>query len=141
MSNRAHAPFKKSPNAPLDSLIERALRRYGSFSSSSIDGDYRLLMLDFANKVIDDIRQHPYFDPTLIPIDYYIATAEVRQVPDEIIVAGMMYYYAMQQESTKIKMYGPEYFRAMNSILYDIKYGNGIISQGEMDGPNGGVAS
>ena len=61
-------PHIRDKNSPLSVLIMQTLRRYGDFHPGTVDGDVMLMMMEFANTIIDDIRQHPYHDTTK-PLD------------------------------------------------------------------------
>jgi hypothetical protein len=52
---------------------------------------------------------------------------ETREIPDPIMIAGLLYQYSIQQQSNKIEAYGPMYFKTINRILYNRKYGSGQI--------------
>ena len=107
--------------SPLEELIMQALRRHGEFTPSTVDGDVSLMMLEFANEVIDEINSHPYW--TGLVIDPYISIQDAREVPDNIIVLGMLFHYAIQQHSSKSQMASEKYFRTMNQTLYRTKHG------------------
>ena len=49
------------------------------------------------------------------------------------MVAGLLYHYSVQQQSNKIEAYGPMYFKMMNRILYQKKYGSGKIEVSPWD--------
>ena len=54
-------------------------------------------------------------------------------IPDNIMVSGLLYHYAVQQQSNKIEAYGPMYFKMMNRVLYHRKYGSGKIEVSPWD--------
>jgi len=113
------------PFSPLESLIFNALRDYGETNPGSMIADVSLMFLGFSNQIIEDLRAHPYFD---IPdLNYYTAVTQTRTIPDVIMIAGLMHYYALQQVSVKSKIYEPSYYRRMNTVLYNRKYGNAKI--------------
>lgn len=112
--------------APLQTLALAAMRRYGEFSPDSTDGETLSMFIEFANMVIEDLRQHPYWENP--EIDYYISITETRQIPDNIMTDGLLYYYCLQQASMKAEIAGPRYFRTMNGTLYNRKFGSGKIN-------------
>lgn len=114
-----------SPYAPLETLIMDALRDYGETNPGSMYADVSTMFLGFANQIIEDLRAHPYFD--LPDLDYYVALTETRTIPDTIVKAGLKHYYALQQVSVKAKIYEPAYYKTMNTVLYNRKYGNAPI--------------
>lgn len=118
---------------PLETLITRAIRRYGDFSIGVTDPEVYQLFLDFANNIVEEIRQHPYWDPET-ELNYYVNPSEIRPIPDEIMVAGLLFFYATQQQSVKANTYGPLFFRAMNTILWNRKNGNTKIQARVVDG-------
>lgn len=103
--------------APLETLAMTALRRYGDFHPGTVDGEVMMMFIGFANDIIEELRQHPYWNGE--HLDYYQSQTDVRPIPDNIIVAGLLYYYAMQQQSSKIQAYGPAYYRTMNQTLWN----------------------
>ena len=52
-------PHIKDDFSPLETLIFQALRRYGEYAPGSVDGETVLMMIEFANLVIEDVRRHP----------------------------------------------------------------------------------
>lgn len=116
----------------LSGIITRAFRRYGNSAPDTEDGDTRLMFLDFANEIIDDIRVHPYWEGGAI--DYYKAITEVRPIPDIIIHQGLLFKYAVQQTSQKQVPQAAIYFKTLNQALYTRKYGNDAIRMKVVDG-------
>ena len=114
-------PQIRDLNSPLEELIMQALRRHGEFTPSTVDGDVSLMMMEFANEVLEEINSHPYFTGT--ELKPYVSIQEAREVPDNIIVLGMLFHYAVQQHSSKSQMAGEKYFRTMNQKLYVMKHG------------------
>lgn len=125
-------PHRRDGYSPLSTLVMQALRRFGDFHPGTVDGDVMLMFLEFANAVIDDIRLHPYHDTTK-PIDYYESTEEWREIPDPIIVNGLLYHYALQQGSDKLQMYMPLYNNTLNSQLWQYLNGNTKLQMRVMD--------
>jgi hypothetical protein len=111
------SPQRHTPYASLDDLVMRALRQYGESNPGVIDGDVMSMFIDFANEIVEEMRHHPYW--TGGSIDYYRSQSETRPIPDPIMIAGLQYYYAVQQESQKVQTKGPRYFRTMNRTLYN----------------------
>lgn len=109
---------------PLNDLMMSALRRYGDFHPGTASADVKLMLLEFANLVIDDIRAHPYFSDEL---DYYKSPTETRAVPDRIIIAGLLMHYAAQQISDKFSLYSTNYYKVLNGALWDLLAGNSKI--------------
>ena len=132
-------PHIRTKYSPLRTLAMQALRRFGDFNASTVDGDVVLMFLEFANMVIDDIRQHPYAARTTTTtttngqtvttttanaIDYYTSPDETREIDDQIIVAGILAHYAVQQGSEKMQIYMPNYYRTLNQQLWNELNGN-----------------
>jgi len=123
----------------------QALRRFGEFSPGTVDGDVLLMFIEFANMIIDDVRMHPYHDGT--DIDYYTSVDEARAIDDQIIIAGLLYHYSLQQGSDKLQIYMPLYQRALNQQLWRKYNGNTRIQMRVVDNGtnkrnvNGGVTS
>jgi len=116
------SPHIREPFSPLSELATRALRRYGDMSPGTVDGAVMELLLDFSHDIIEDLRAHPYF--TNLDIDYYKQQDECREIPDPIVVTGLLAYYAEQQGSKKAEMLMAKYRHTMSSILYNRKYGH-----------------
>jgi hypothetical protein len=131
-------PHLSEPYSNLEALVFQALRRYGDMHPGTIDGEVMMMFVEFANLVIEDLRGHSYWDNP--EIDYYTHPSEQRPIPDSIVVSGLLYHYSVQQQSNKIEAYGPMYFKMMNRILYQRKFGSGKIEVSPWDrsqAPNG----
>lgn len=122
MSNSNMNPQIRKDHSPLETLVFQAIRRYGDFHPGTIDGDVMLMFLEFANQIIDEIRAHPYHDGS--DIDYYQGPTDVRQIPDPILIQGLLYHYAVQQGSEKLQIYMPIYYRTLNQLLWYKLNGN-----------------
>lgn len=118
-------PHLSEPYSNLEALIFQALRRYGDMHPGTVDGEVMMMFVEFANLTIEDLRGHPYWENP--EIDYYTHPSEQREIPDSIIVSGLLYHYSVQQQSNKIEAYGPMYFKMMNRILFQRTYGSGRI--------------
>jgi len=125
-------PHIRPKRSPLQTLIMQALRRYGEFHPGTVDGDVSLMFLEFANMVIDDVRMHPYAPDVELP--YYESITDVRDIDDQIIVAGLLYHYAFQQGSDKLQLYMPNYYKTMNQQLWHALNGNTRIQMRVVDG-------
>jgi hypothetical protein len=125
-------PHIRDEYSPLETLAMQALRRYGDFAPGTVDGDVILMFIEFANMVIDDIRMHPYWEGDDPP--YYTSQSETRQIPDPVIIAGLLFHYAAQQQSSKIQSYAPNYFRTLNQQLWRLKNGNTKLRGMVVDG-------
>lgn len=124
-------PHLIEPYSSLEMLSFQALRRYGDMHPGSVDGEVKLMFVEFANLVIEELRSHPYWSAP--DIDYYTHPSETRPIPDAIMVAGLLYHYAMQQQSNKIEVYAPLYFKTTNRVLFSRKYGSGPIEMSPVD--------
>lgn len=139
-------PHVREKNSPLNTLSLQALRRFGDFHPSTVDGDVMLMFLEFANMVIDDVRQHPYHTATT-DIDYYQSPTDIRAVDDQIIISGLLMHYAIQQASDKVEFYVPMYQRQLNEKLWHGYNGNTKIQMAVVDNGtnkrniNGGTTS
>jgi len=124
-------PHLNSPHSNLEALVFQTLRRYGDMHPGTVDGEVMMMFVEFANLILEDLRSHPYWDNP--EIDYYTHPSETRDIPDNIMVAGLLYHYSVQQQSNKIEAYGPMYFKMMNRILYYRKFGSGKIEMSPWD--------
>jgi hypothetical protein len=137
-------PQLSSPHSDLQTLAVQALRRYGDAIAASVDGEVILMFLEFGNLILDEIRAHPYYvealDKALVEeLPYYISPTDIRPIPDQIIIAGMLYHYAAQQLSQKAQLYLGNYARTMNQQLWGILHGHGKIEMTVVDdGSRGG---
>lgn len=107
---------------PLQELARRALRRYGETSPDSFGAESMMLFVDYANEVVDDILGHPYTPPGL-RLDYYVNLAERRQVPDHIMLAGLMARHAAQQKSEMAPAFWGSYYSTLNRIMLRARFG------------------
>ena len=107
--------------SPLEELIMQALRRHGEFTPSTVDGDVSLMMLEFANEVLEEVNSHPYW--TGLELKPYVSIQDARPVADNIIVLGLIFHYAVQQHSSKAQPASEKFFRTMNQTLYRAKHG------------------
>tara|TARA_B100000780_G_scaffold128324_1_gene89990 strand:+ start:11551 stop:11994 length:444 start_codon:yes stop_codon:yes gene_type:complete len=112
----------KEKFTPLESLVRSALVRAGNFSPSRVDGEVMMMMIELANRVVEDIRQHPYWVGG--DIDYYQDTQERRPIPDLIMIDGLTAHYFIQQGSDKAMVFLQLYQANMTNILHDRSYGN-----------------
>lgn len=119
----ANNPQIRDTNSPLSSLIRQALRRFGDMHPDTTASDVSLMFLEFANEIVEEVRAHPYHDGT--DINYYESIEDAREIPDQIIVSGLVYHYAEQQGSQKIQLAAPRFYRTLNRDLYNKRYGNG----------------
>lgn len=122
--DRSANPQLEDPSR-LSALIAKAVVRIGEFSPDMIDGATALLFLDFANLVIEDVRGHPYWTGDLAqPLPYYKTIEDTRPIADNIVVAGLAFYYALQQESDRLATFQQIYTRALNTTLWNMLNGN-----------------
>lgn len=127
-------PQKEAPYSTLSMLIIKALRRFGDFNPGTVEGETNLMLMDFANEIIEDIRLHPYWDGSVL--NYYIHLEEKRPIPDQVVVNGLMFKYAEQQASDKTRGYEAKYFRSLNMYLYERSHGLGKITINKFDSEN-----
>jgi hypothetical protein len=125
-------PHIRDKYSPLNTLAMQALRRFGDFSPGTVDGEVMLMFIEFGNMVIDDIRSHPYWDGN--EIDYYASQTDAREIPDIVVVNGLLNQYAQQQGSEKMQMYMPTYYTTLNRELWQVLNGNTKIRARIVDG-------
>lgn len=117
-------PFKYSE---LEELAKRMLTLYGDGAASVNFADLHTHVIEFANWIIDEINTHPYWEGR-DPIPYYTSVNERRDIPDVIVVHGLLAYYAGQQQSdAKQARFQPQYYRTLSQQLYVMRYGNAPI--------------
>lgn len=110
--------------APLDVLTLRALRRYGEMAPSTVDGETTIMFMDYANSILDDIMEHPYWQKG-VELAYYTHQTETRPVPDTLLLAGLIAKYALDQASAKAQRYEADYYKRLNQVLARVKFGVG----------------
>jgi hypothetical protein len=124
-------PQVRDKNTPLQTLVHQALRRDGVFEAGTISGDVALMFIEFANIVVDEVRSHPYHDGS--PLDYYVDLTDARDIPDPIIVAGLLWQYALQQGSERISFYMPSFYKTMNQLMWYRMNGNTALQMRVVD--------
>ena len=128
-------PHISDKYSPLETLVLQALRRYGEFTPDTVDGDVMMMFIEFANQVVDDVRQHPYYDDSIHEgLPYYVSASDRRPVPDGALKAGLLAYYAIQQQSPRMQTYLPLYHSTMNQQLWHQLNGNTQIRLRQVDG-------
>jgi hypothetical protein len=121
-TKKSTSPQVVNPYAPLEQLTLRALKRHGEMSASTVEGEVQIMFIDYANSILDDIMSHPYW-PKDLEIKYYAHHTEYREVPDTVMVAGLLAKFATDQESRKAPKYEGDYFRMLNQVLARWKFG------------------
>lgn len=132
MAQSDHNPQIRRGYSPLQDLIVQALRRFGDYAAGGAPGDLVLMMLEFANRVIDEVRAHPY-GSALVDTPYYTDPTQHRPIPDNLMKSGLLYYYAIQQSSAKAQSYGQDFIRDMNRELWLALNGNTAIQMRVVD--------
>lgn len=117
---------------PLENLVRSALVRAGNFSVSRVDGEVMMMMIELANRVVEDVRQHPYW--TGGDIDYYADITESRAIPDMIMIDGLTAHYFIQQGSEKAMVFLQLYQAGLNNILHERANGNKAYTRSITDG-------
>tara|TARA_R110000764_G_scaffold8677_3_gene28745 strand:- start:5385 stop:5855 length:471 start_codon:yes stop_codon:yes gene_type:complete len=126
-------PTIKDDYSPLRELIKRAIRRFGDFSAASIDGDVELMFIEFANQIVDDYTEHPYYDGRE-NVGYYTSADECRAIQDPIILSGLIAHYSFQQASEKTQGYQALYYKTLNQLMWKALNGNTPIDMRPTDG-------
>ena len=122
----------KEKYSPLENLVRSALVRAGNFSPSRVDGEVMMLMIELANRVIEDVRQHPYWEGG--DIDYFNDITEWRAIPDMIMIDGLTAHYFIQQGSEKAMIFLQLYQSNMANVLHERVYGNKKYTRSITDG-------
>lgn len=107
--------------SPLDELMSQALQRYGDFSARRVTPEVIIMMIGFANEIIELVNNHPYW--TGSQLTYYEHQSDKRSIPDIIVVRGLLAAFAEQQVSNKYPNAWQKYLQWLNTILYNRKYG------------------
>ena len=117
---------------PLEGLVRSALTRAGNFSPSRVDGEVMMMMIELANRVVEEVRRHPYWEGG--EIDYYMNQTEWRPIPDMIMIDGLTAHYLIQQGSAKAMVFLELYQAGLSDTLFYRKHGNGPIARKITDG-------
>lgn len=124
---RLHPQEEVDGGTPLAALISSALRRYGD-GAATVGGNTVLMMVEFANEIIDDIRMHVYASDTDMVMPYYSHPSETRDIDDAVVIAGLQAKYATQQvDGQKASYLISAYYKSLNQSLWRRKHGNGPI--------------
>lgn len=117
-------PHIRSAYSPLRTLIFSVLRRFGDFSPESVSGEAASMMIEFANEVVDEWNFHPTLDGLGgEPVAPYTSVDEAREIPDQVVRAGLLAHYAAQQMSEKSQMYQGLYYMTLNREAHRIYAG------------------
>jgi len=108
---------QRSAFTPLEGLVRSALTRAGNFSPSRIDGEVMMMMIELANRVIEEVRRHPYW--TGGDLDYYNDQTQSRAIPDLIMIDGLTAHYLIQQGSEKAMTFYQLYTAGTSDMLWD----------------------
>ena len=109
-------------NTPLEDLVRSALTRAGNFSPSRIDGEVMMMMIELANRVVEEVRRNPYW--TGGDIDYYNDPTECRAIPDMVMIDGLTAHYLIQQGSDKAMVFLQMYQANLTDTLHHRSQGN-----------------
>lgn len=132
--NSSQNPHLAEPYSPLETLIEDAYSDFGNMSVDTLDGTVKKMLLRWANRIVEDMRIHPYFG---IPdLDYYLNLQDTRPIPDMIMQLGLLYHYSKWQKSASAGTALVEYRNMTNQILYQRKFGSGKIQMNTVDKPS-----
>lgn len=122
----------KEKFSPLEDLVRSALVRAGNFSPSRIDGEVMMMMIELGNRVIEDVRKHPYW--TGGEVDYYNDPTQNRPIPDIVMIDGLTAHYLLQQGSDKAMVFLQIYQSNLTDILWTRSYANKKITVNIKDG-------
>ncbi len=119
-------------NTPLEDLVRSALTRAGNYSPSRIDGEVMMMFIELANRVIEEVRRHPYWSGG--DIDYYNDPTECREIPDLVMIDGLTAHYFIQQGSEKAMVFLQLYQANLTDTLLERDIGNKKIEFNIKDG-------
>lgn len=119
MAQDGFNPHLGSPEtSSIEALAKQALRQYGDSATSAVEGETMLMMIEFGNRVVDEIRMHPYADESDHALNYYTSQYDRTHIPDNIMKAGLLAFYAEQQGSNRAEVYLGTFYRTMNMEMY-----------------------
>tara|TARA_B100001287_G_scaffold231631_1_gene202514 strand:- start:3806 stop:4345 length:540 start_codon:yes stop_codon:yes gene_type:complete len=122
----------RKKNTPLEDLVRSALTRAGNYSPSRIDGEVMMMFIELANRVIEEVRRHPYWSGG--DIDYYNDPTECREIPDLVMIDGLTAHYFIQQGSEKAMVFLQLYQANLTDTLLERDIGNKKIEFNIKDG-------
>lgn len=121
-SDNTLSPEITDDYSDLATLGARTMRRAGEFAPGSIDGDMSIMLIDFANEIVEELRIHPYW-PKDVRLRYYQSLTDRRPIPDLIVTNGLLAKYFLQQGDKRTDAAMSTYARMANTILYDRMFG------------------
>jgi hypothetical protein len=122
----------KNNYSPLEDLVRSALTRAGNYSPSRIDGEVMMMFIELANRVIEEVRRHPYW--THGDIDYYNDPTEWRPINDLVMIDGLTAHYFIQQGSEKAMVFLQLYQANLTDTLLERDIGNKKLEINIKDG-------
>ena len=122
----------KNNYSPLEDLVRSALTRAGNYSPSRIDGEVMMMMIELANRVVEEVRRHPYW--TGGDIDYYNDPTEWRPINDLVMIDGLTAHYFIQQGSEKAMVFLQLYQANLTDTLLERDIGNKKLEINIKDG-------
>jgi hypothetical protein len=97
-----------------------AIRRSGHMNAENSSGELALAMIEWANRIIEDVNNHPNYLGDQLP--YYISLSDVRPIPDMIVLDGLVFHLAMQQMSEKAPVKQRVYYQTLNQLLSNRRF-------------------
>ena len=124
MANDSFNPqLSAAATSPLETLARQALRRYGDNAAGVVEAEALLMFIELANLVVDDFRMHPYGTSDDLLVSYYDALQDARPIPDNIMVQGLLFQYALQQADERMQLYSGQYYKTLNTEMLRRKDG------------------
>ena len=124
MANDSFNPqLSTAATSPLETLARQALRRYGDNAAGVVEAEALLMFIELANLVVDDFRMHPYVTSHDHLVEYYRSLQDARAIPDNIIVQGLLFQYALQQADERMQLYSGQYYKTLNNEMLRRKDG------------------
>ena len=124
MANDSFNPhLSAAVNSPLETLARQALRRYGDNAAGVVEAEALLMFIELANLVVDDFRMHPYGTSHDHLVEYFQSLQDARAIPDNIMVQGLLFQYALQQADDRMQIYSGQYYKTLNTEMLRRKDG------------------
>lgn len=124
MANDSFNPqLSAAVNSPLETLARQALRRYGDNAAGVVEAEALLMFIELANLVVDDFRMHPYGTSLDHLVEYFHSLQDCRAIPDNIMVQGLLFQYALQQADDRMQIYSGQYYKTLNTEMLRRKDG------------------
>ena len=118
---------------PLREIIDNVLVIFGENAPDTVEGADINIFLNYANRVIDAIRIHPYFPGEPDDIPYFQSLDETRPIKDVIIEKGLLYEMAKSTGDERMQNFMGDFRDTIATIYMTERHGNKPFSMRIVD--------